>query len=82
MATHSENHYFVPKPVAYPVFMSLGLLLTASGFIFSLADAKNLEYLHQPGKLMMMAGFTLIVAMIFRWMGAVIHESQIGKYKA
>ena len=82
MATHSENHYFVPNPVAYPVCISLGLLFTAAGFIFSIADAKNLEYLHQPGKYMMIAGFSLIVAMIFRWMGAVISESQIGKYKA
>jgi len=82
MATHSEHHYFVPNPVAYPVILSAGLLTLASGFILSIAKDKSLEYLHAPGRWMMLIGAALIIAMIFRWMGAVISEGQIGKFKA
>jgi len=74
MATHSENQYFVPSPVAYPVILSAGILALASGFIFSINK-------FPAGKWMMIAGFVVIIAMVFRWMGAVIAESEIGKYK-
>jgi len=83
MATHSENHYFVPNPVAYPVMISAGLLSLAAGFILSVATDKDktLAYLTTPGKWMMIAGFVLIIAMVFRWMGKVILESETGQYK-
>lgn len=82
MATHSEHHYFVPHPAIYPVIMSAGLLSLAAGFILSVAKESSLEYLHNPGKYMMIFGASVIIAMIFKWMGSVILESETGKYKS
>lgn len=83
MATHSQDHYFVPNPAIYPVIISTGLLSLASGFILSVAQDKDqkLAYLHTPGKWMMMLGAAIIIAMVFRWMGKVIAENQSGMYK-
>lgn len=74
MATHSENHYFVPNPALYPVLMSLGIFVLATGFIFSVND-------YSTGKWAMLAGAALIILMIFRWMGKIIIESESGAYK-
>jgi len=74
MATHSENQYFVPTPSLYPVFMSVGILTLASGFIFSINN-------YNAGNWMMIAGAALIVLMTFFWMGRVIAENQSGLYK-
>jgi cytochrome c oxidase subunit III len=82
MATHSENHYFVPNPAIYPVIIAAGLLSLATGFILSVAREKNLEYLHNPGHWMMVLGAAIIIAMIFKWMGKVVFESESGKYKS
>jgi cytochrome c oxidase subunit III len=72
--SHNGNHYYVPNPVAYPVIMSAGLLTLATGFIF------NINHF-AAGKQMMMVGALVIIAMIFKWMGAVISECQNGLYK-
>lgn len=74
MATHSGNHYFVPNPSLYPVFMSLGIFTLAAGFIFSMND-------FHAGKWAMLAGALLIILMTFRWLGKVIAESESGSYK-
>lgn len=83
MATHSENHYFVPHGALYPALISIGLLSMASGFIFSVATDRNkdLAYMAGPGKWMMYFGLAVILAMVFKWMGSVIKESLTGKYK-
>lgn len=81
MATSANNHYFVPNPAIYPVIISAGLLSLAAGFILSIAKETNLAYLHAPGKWMMIAGACLIIAMIFKWMGKVIIESETGQYR-
>ena len=63
MATHSNNHYYVPHGSVYPSIISLGLLSLASGFIFSVATdkSKELAYLQAPGKWMMIClGFFLL----------------------
>lgn len=73
--THSGNHYYVPEPVMYPVITSIGLLSLASGFIFKIND-------YTAGKYMMIVGALIIIAMVFKWMGAVIGESQSGKFTA
>lgn len=84
MATHSNNHYFVPHGSIYPSIISAGLISLATGFIFSVANdkSKELVYLQAPGKWMMIFGALLILAMVFKWMGSVITESVTGKYKA
>lgn len=75
MATQTQNHYFVPNPTTYPFVLSLGLLALASGFIFSVNN-------FAPGKWMMIGGAVVIIAMVFRWFGKVIAESQGGMYKS
>ncbi|HEY8354713.1 MAG TPA: cytochrome c oxidase subunit 3 [Methylophilaceae bacterium] len=74
MATHSENHYFVPNPALYPFFTSVGLFMLAAGFIFSMNH-------YAVGNWAMLAGFALLIFMIFLWMGKVIVESESGAYK-
>ena len=83
MATHSNNQYYVPHGSIYPAIISMGLLSLASGFIFSLATDKNkdLAYLQAPGKWMMILGFSLILFMVFKWMGSIITESITGQFK-
>lgn len=83
MATHSDNHYFVPEGVSYPAILSAGLLSMAAGFVFSVATDTNKElgYLAAPGKWMMYFGLAVILFMTFKWMGSVIRESVTGKYK-
>lgn len=77
MSSHSNsaNHYYVPDPVSYPATTSLGLLALASGFIFKINN-------YPAGKYMMIVGTVLILAMIFKWMGRIIVESETGKYTA
>lgn len=84
MATHSENHYFVPQGALYPALISVGLLSLASGFIFTVATERNkdLAYLVNPGKWMMYFGLAVVLFMVFKWMGTVIKENLTGKYKA
>ncbi len=82
MATHSEQHYFVPHGSIYPSILSAGLLTLISGFIFTLAidKSKDLAYLETPGKWMMIVGAIIILTMVFKWMGTVITESLTSKY--
>ena len=84
MATHSNQHYFVPHGAIYPAIISAGILSLASGFIFSVATDKNkdLAYLQAPGKWMMILGTLIIIAMTFKWMGSIITESVTGKFKS
>lgn len=83
MATHSNNHYYVPHGSIYPSIISAGILSLASGFIFSVATdkSKELAYLQTPGKWMMYIGAAIILFMTFKWMGTVITESVTGKFK-
>ncbi|HCU85549.1 MAG TPA: cytochrome c oxidase subunit 3, partial [Methylophilus sp.] len=39
MASHSENHYFVPHGSIYPALISVGLLSMASGFVFNVTGS-------------------------------------------
>jgi cytochrome c oxidase subunit 3 len=82
MATHSDNHYYVPHGSLYPAIISAGLLTLASGFVFSVATdkSKDLAYLQAPGKWMMIIGALIITFMVFKWMGAVVNESLSGKF--
>ena len=83
MATHSNNHYYVPHGSVYPAVISAGLLTLASGFIFTVATdkSKDLAYLQAPGKWMMYIGAAIIIGMVFKWMGTIITESITGQFK-
>lgn len=83
--THSKNHYFVPHGSIYPSILSVGLLLMASGFVFSVATNRgsaSLAYLEGPGLWMLYAGLAVVLAMMFKWLGTVITESVTGQYSS
>ncbi len=84
MSTHSDTQYYVPHGSIYPSIISVGLLTLATGFIFSVAigQSKELAYLQTPGNWMMILGALIIIAMTFKWMGAVITEGLTNKYKS
>jgi len=69
----SSPHYYVPQPSPYPVVLSAGMFLLALGFILKLNG-------FGPGPWIMLAGAGAIIAILFRWFGAVIAESQSGAY--
>jgi len=73
MATEAQ-HYYVPNPSPYPVILSTGLLLLASGFIF------NMNH-YAIGSWMMLLGLLFVLYMMYNWFGAIIGESEGGKYK-
>lgn len=74
MATEAQ-HYYVPNPSPYPVILSAGLLLLTSGFIF------NMNH-YAVGSWMMLLGLLFVLYMMYNWFGAVISESEGGKYRS
>ena len=81
MATHSNDHYFVPNPVLYPAILSSGILTMALGFILNVNGSEKIAA-HPMGKWMMIVGLIVILLMTYRWMSNVVNESLTGKYKA
>jgi cytochrome c oxidase subunit 3 len=91
MASHSDNHYFVPHGSIYPALISVGLLSMASGFVFNVTGSdlrgdgslKNpsLDFLATPGKYMMYLGLAIILFMMFKWLSDVVTESLTGQYR-
>ena len=67
-------HYFVPQPSIYPFILSGGLFTLAFGFILQMNR-------FAPGPWLMLAGFGIILYVLFRWFGKVIYESQSGAYR-
>ncbi len=70
---HTSEHYFVPQPSRYPIFGSVALLLMGSGAAMWLNKAG-------AGKWALLAGFLILVFMLFGWFGQVIRESEGGSY--
>ena len=64
----------MPQPSPYPVILAGAMFLLALGFVL------NLNH-YAPGPWLMLAGAGLIIAVMFRWFGAVIHENQTGAYR-
>lgn len=69
------QHYFVPQPSHWMIFGSFALLCMASGAALWFNGADN-------GRFLVLAGFAILVFMMFRWFGDVIGESEGGKYGA
>lgn len=69
----AANHYYVPHGSHWPVVGSLALLLLMVGVSSWLNGA-------EPGFWVMLAGFGVLVFMLFGWFGNVISESVGGKY--
>ena len=65
--------YYVPEPSRWPIFGSIALLLMAFGAAMWLNHAAAGPYLGA-------AGFAVLIYMLFGWFGAVVHESESGKF--
>jgi cytochrome c oxidase subunit 3 len=71
--SQSTSRYFVPQPSHWPIVGSFALLLLASGAVMAMNGLP-------AGKFSLIAGFAVLVYMLFGWFGAVIRESESGKY--
>lgn len=69
----SADRYFVPQPSHWPVVGSTALLLMASGAVMAMNSIAN-------GGLVLLAGFAVLLVMLFGWFGRVIGESESGSY--
>ncbi len=73
MAIHSAIRYYLPDPSHWPVVGSVGILLMALGGAFLMNHVEG-------GGYVLLAGMAVMVYMMFGWFGAVIGESESGKY--
>jgi cytochrome c oxidase subunit 3 len=71
--TETQGHYYVPEPSRYPIMISGGIFLLALGFILKINSMP-------VGQWSMLAGFLIILYVLFGWFGAVISESEGGHY--
>jgi cytochrome c oxidase subunit 3 len=71
--TETQGHYYVPEPSRYPIMVSGGIFLLALGFILKINSIAI-------GQWSMLAGFLVILYVLFGWFGAVIGESEGGRY--
>jgi cytochrome c oxidase subunit 3 len=65
--------YYVPQPSHWPVVGSIALLLMGMGAAFWFNN-------FGPGPWMVLAGFIVLLVMMFGWFGAVIGESEGHRY--
>ncbi len=72
MAQTENRHYFVPEGTYWPFLGSIGLTALVVGFINVLNG--------YSGKLLILTGSVVLIAMLFGWFGQVIAESQSQRY--
>jgi len=73
MTLAKTDHYYVPQPSGWPVVGSIALFLMATG-------ATTWFYGTAWGTYVVLAGFLVLVYMMFGWFGKVIGESEGGSY--
>src|SRR5512136_1645619 len=73
--TAARSHYFVPQPSHWPITGSLALLLMGAGAAFWMNSVA-------AGPWMLLAGFCVLLVMLFGWFGAVIGESEGHRYNS
>jgi cytochrome c oxidase subunit III len=71
--TNPRQHYFVPQPMPWPIMGSIALFCMTTGAVFVFNS-------HHGGWISIAVGFMILLYMLFRWFGAVIGESEGGKY--
>jgi cytochrome c oxidase subunit III len=69
----AKANYYVPQPSHWPITGSLALLLMGSGAAFWMNSVA-------AGPWMLLAGFCVLLVMLFGWFGAVIDESEGHRY--
>jgi len=70
----AHDGYYVPSPSKWPVVGSTALLLLALGVV------NFVDVGHTQGFAFLAAGFAVLTYMLFGWFGAVIGESEGGRY--
>ena len=70
-----HEHYYVPQPMPWPIIGSMALFLMVLGGVFVMNGASG-------GWVALALGAVVMVYMLFRWFGAVIRESEAGKFGA
>jgi cytochrome c oxidase subunit III len=75
MSLAKTAHYYVPQPSSWPVVGSIALFLMATGATIWFNGAPVAKWI-------VLAGFLVLVYMMFGWFGKVIHESEGGSYNA
>jgi cytochrome c oxidase subunit 3 len=73
MAAANIGHYFIPQPSGWPVIGSIGLFLMAAGAALWFNGTGWAGWI-------VLAGFLVLVYMMFGWFGKVIGESEGGRY--
>jgi cytochrome c oxidase subunit 3 len=73
MAVANAGHYFIPQPSGWPVIGSIGLFLMAMGAALWFNGTGWAGWV-------VLAGFLVLVYMMFGWFGKVIGESEGGRY--
>jgi len=71
--TTPHQHYYVPQPMPWPIMGSIALFCMTTGAVFVFNS-------HHAGWISIAAGLMILLYMLFRWFGAVIGESEGGKY--
>ena len=71
--TNPRQHYYVPQPMPWPIMGSIALFCMATGAVFVFNS-------HHGGWIPIAIGVMVLLYMLFRWFGAVIGESEAGKY--
>ena len=71
--SHAENRYYIPHGSHWPIVGTVGLLLLMVGVSTWLNG-------NELGRWIMFSGVGVLVIMLTGWFGAVIAESQSGKY--
>ena len=69
----AKPYYYVPQPSHWPITGSFALLLMGSGAAFWMNDVA-------AGPWMVLAGFCVLLVMLFGWFGTVIGESEGHQY--
>jgi cytochrome c oxidase subunit 3 len=69
----AKPYYFVPQPSHWPITGSCALLLMGSGAAFWMNNIAS-------GPWMVLAGFCVLLVMLFGWFGTVIGESEAHQY--
>lgn len=71
--TEAQGNYYLPEPSRWPILMSSGLFILALGFILFMNNIS-------PGGWLMLVGAAIVIAIMYRWFGQVVGESEGGVF--
>lgn len=74
-STQASSHYYVPGPSSWPMVGMISMVLTTFG-------ASMVVNRYSPGWILLLAGLAILFFMMRGWFGAVVSESENGRYGA